>query len=94
MCVGSKTIRIWLGMRACEKPLLPLGDVLLFYWCFAYSMWCVWGGTNVMYGVRFGKESLARSLSVSSIVHVEEMFCLGRRGGEIGDGGSDLGLFF
>ena len=40
----------------------------------------------------FGKESLSGSLSTSSKYHVEGMFCLGRRGGEIGDGGSDLGV--
>ena len=45
-----------------------------------------------MYTLGFGKESLYGSLSTSSIVHVEGMFCLGRRGGKIGDGGSDLGF--
>jgi len=43
-----------------------------------------------VYAVGFGKESLPGSLSTSSMVHVKDMFCLGRRGGEIGDGGSDL----
>jgi hypothetical protein len=51
------------------------------------------GGTIVIYNVGDGKESLSRSLSMSSIVHVDGMFCLGRQGGEIGDGGSDLGIF-
>ncbi len=47
-----------------------------------------------MHDVRFGKESLFVSLSMSSMRHVEGMFCMGRRGGEIGDGGSDLGFVF
>ncbi len=41
----------------------------------------------------FGKEFLSGSLSTSSMMHVEGMFCLGRRCGEIGDGGSDLDFF-
>jgi hypothetical protein len=51
------------------------------------------GGNNVVYAVGYGKESLAGSLLTSSMLHVEGMFCIGRRGGEIGDGGSDLSLF-
>ena len=51
------------------------------------------GYKYVVYAVKFGKESLYGSLSTSSMVHVEGMFCLGRRGGDIGDGGSDLGFF-
>ena len=50
------------------------------------------GVTNVMYTVGFGKESLTGSLSTSSMVHVEGMICLGRRGGEIGDGAADRGF--
>ena len=50
------------------------------------------GGTNVVYAVGFEKESPTKSLSTSSMVHVEDMFCKGRRGGEIGDVGSDLGF--
>jgi hypothetical protein len=30
---------------------------------------------------------------MSSMEHEEGMFCLGRRGGEMGDGGSDLCFF-
>ncbi len=30
---------------------------------------------------------------MSSMEHVEGMFCLGMRGGEMGDGGCDLGFF-
>ena len=48
------------------------------------------GGTNVMYAIGFGKETLFGSLSMSSMVHEEGMFCLGRQSGEIGDGRSDL----
>ncbi len=51
------------------------------------------GGTKIMYGVRLGKDSLSGSLSMSYIVHVESKFCLGRRGGKIGDGDSDWGFF-
>jgi len=68
--------------------VLPIdGRCTPFCWCFSYSRLC--GGTNVMYIVRFGKESMAGSLSISTMVHVQYMFCLGRRCGEIGDGGSD-----
>ena len=50
------------------------------------------GGAIVMYVVGFGKEFMSRSLSISSMVHVEGiMLCLGRRDGEMGDGGSALG---
>ena len=41
-----------------------------------------------------GKESLSGSLSMSSMEHVVSMFCRGRRGGEIGEGGSGLGFSF
>ncbi len=42
-----------------------------------------------------GKESLSRSNSIKSIMeHVEGMFCLGRRGEEMGNGVSDLGFIF
>jgi hypothetical protein len=51
------------------------------------------GGSNVVYDVGFGKESLFGSLSTSSMVRAEGMFCRERRGGEIGDVGSDLGFF-
>jgi hypothetical protein len=51
------------------------------------------GGNNVMCVVGFGKESLSRSLSMSSMVHVEGIFCLGRRGGEIRDDGLYLVIF-
>lgn len=50
------------------------------------------GGSNVVYDVGFGKESLFGSLSTSSMVRAEGMFCRERRGGEIGDVGSDLGF--
>ena len=46
----------------------------------------------MVYGVGRGRESLSRSLSVSSMVQVVGMFCLGRRVGEMGDGGSVLYL--
>ena len=68
-----------------------MGDIILFRWYFAYSSWRV-GGTNVVYAIEFGKHSLSGSLSMSSMVHVEGMFCLGRRGGEVGDDGSDMGF--
>ena len=45
-----------------------------------------------MYADGFGKEYLSGPLSTSFMAHVEGMFCLGRRGGEIGDVGSDLGF--
>jgi hypothetical protein len=80
-----------LGIGAWARPLLPMGDVFLFRGCFAYSRWCG-GGSNVVYAVGFGKESLFGSLSTSSMVRAEGMFCRERRGGEIGDVGSDLGF--
>ena len=43
--------------------------------------------TCVVYGVDRGRESLSGSLSVSSMWQVVGMFCLGRRGREVGDGG-------
>ncbi len=52
----------------------------------------MWGGSNVIYAVGFGKESLIGLLSMSSMVHVESVFFMARRGGEIGDDGSDMGL--
>ena len=54
---------------------------------------CGWGGTNVVHAVGFGKESLFGSLLMSSMAHVEGILCMGRRGGEIGDVGSNLGFF-
>ena len=42
------------------------------------------GGTCVVYEVGNGKESLAGSLSTSSMEQVVGMLCLGRRGGELG----------
>ena len=39
-----------------------------------------------MHVVGFGKESLSRSLSIRSMLHVEGMLCLERHYGEIGDG--------
>jgi len=48
----------------------------------------VFGGTCVVYEVGRGRESMSGSLSVSSMEQVVGMFCLGRRGGEMGDGGS------
>ena len=50
------------------------------------------GDTNLLYAVRFGKEFQFESLSTSYMVHAEGMFSRGRRGGEIGDVGSDLGF--
>ena len=44
-----------------------------------------------MYIAGFRKESLSGSLLSSSMVHVEDMFYLGRRGGEIANSGSGLG---
>ncbi len=52
------------------------------------------GVTNVTYADGLGKESLSRSLTMSSMEHVVGIVCLGRRGGEIGNGGSGLGFFF
>ena len=52
----------------------------------------VLGGTCVVYEVGRGRESLSGSLSVSFTEQVLGMFCLGRRGGEMGDGGSVLYL--
>ena len=46
------------------------------------------------YEVVRGRESLSGSLSVSSIWQVVGMFCLGRRGGEMGVCGSVLCLVF
>ena len=43
------------------------------------------GGTNVMYAVGLGKESLPGSLFTSSMVHVEGMFSLEKRDEEIGE---------
>ena len=53
----------------------------------------VLGGTSVVYEVSPGKESLFRSLLVSSMEQVVCMFCLRRRGGEIWDGGYALYMF-
>ena len=50
----------------------------------------VLGGTCVVYEAARGRESLSRLLLVSSMKQVVGMFCLGRRGGETGDGGSVL----
>ena len=41
----------------------------------------------MVYGDGRGRESLSGSLSVSSMEQVVGMFCLGRRGGEMMDGG-------
>jgi len=49
--------------------------------------------TTLMYVVSFGKESRSRSLSMISMLHVLGRFFWGRRGGEIGDGGSSLLVF-
>jgi hypothetical protein len=46
----------------------------------------------VAYEVGRGRESLFGSLSVSSMWQVVGIFCLGRRYGEMGDGGSILYL--
>ncbi len=53
----------------------------------------VFGGTNLMYDADYGKKSLSGSLSMSSIEHVEGIFCLERRGEEMGDGVSDFVFF-
>ena len=52
----------------------------------------MFGGMCVAYEVGRGMESLSGSLSVSSMWQVVGMFCLGKRGGEMGDGGSVLYL--
>ena len=52
----------------------------------------VLGGTCVVYGAGRGMESLSGSILVSSMWQVVGMFCLGRRGGEMGDGGCVLYL--
>jgi hypothetical protein len=57
-----------------------------------FSKWV--GGIIVMYDVEFRKESLSGSLPMSSMVHVEGIFFLGRRGREKGNVGSDLGFLF
>jgi hypothetical protein len=44
------------------------------------------GGTKEVYDVGLGKESLSKSLSMSSIKHVEGLFCLERRDGRWGMG--------
>jgi hypothetical protein len=67
-------------------PLLPMESYSYFLVLCLFQV--VLGGTIVMCAVSFGKESLSRSLSICSTVHVDVMFCLGRRGGEMGDGGS------
>ena len=46
-----------------------------------------------MYVVGFGKEFRYGSLLMISIFHVSGTFCLGRREGKIGDGGSNLLVF-
>ena len=46
----------------------------------------------MVYEVGRGKESLFGSRSVSSMEQFVGMFCLGRRGGEMRDGGSVLYL--
>jgi hypothetical protein len=53
----------------------------------------VFGNSEMVHEVSFGKESLSGSLSMSSMEHKEGMVCLGKRSGEIGGGGSDLSLF-
>ena len=50
---------------------------------------CVRVGTNVVCAIGFGKECLSGCLSMTSMVLVECIVCMGRRGGEIRDGGSD-----
>ncbi len=52
------------------------------------------GGTKERYDFGFGRESMFGSLLVSSMEHVKGMLRLGRRGGELGDQGSDLGFLF
>ncbi len=47
----------------------------------------VLGGTKEVYDVGIGKKTLTRSLLLSSIDHVEGMFCLGRRVGKMGGWG-------
>ena len=54
----------------------------------------VLGGTCGAYEVSGGRESLSGSLSVSYMVQTVGMFFRGRRGGEMGDGGSVLHLVF
>jgi hypothetical protein len=46
----------------------------------------------MVYAVGRGRKSMSGSLSVSSMEQAVGMFCLGRRGGETGDGGSVLYL--
>ena len=46
----------------------------------------------MVYEVGPGKESLCWSLSVSSMEQVVGMVCMGRRGVEMGDGGSVMCL--
>jgi hypothetical protein len=52
----------------------------------------VLGGTCAVYEVGRGRKSLSGSLSVSSMEQVVDIFCLGRRGGDMWDGGSVLYL--
>ena len=52
----------------------------------------VLGGACVVYEVGRGRESMAGSLSVSSMEQVVGMLCLGSRVGEMGDGGSILSM--
>jgi len=52
----------------------------------------VWRGTKVVYVVVFRKEFISKSLSVSSMEQVDGTCCLGRRGGEMEEGGSGLGV--
>ena len=46
----------------------------------------------MLYEIGRGRESLSRSLLVSYMEQVVGIFCLGRHGGEMGDGGSVLYL--
>ncbi len=48
----------------------------------------VLGGTYVVYEVSRGRESMSGSFLVSYMEQVVGMFSLGRRGEEMGDGGS------
>ena len=53
----------------------------------------VLGGTSLVYEVDPEKKSMFGSLSVSCMEQVVGMFCMERRGGEMGDGGTVLCLF-
>jgi hypothetical protein len=80
------------GGRRLGEDAAPDGrctPILLVLSLFHVELGCI----KELYDVKLGNESFSRSLLVSSMEQVVGMYCLGRRGGEIGDGGIVLNFF-